>query len=251
MAEALQAEVMLQPDDLSGWTLNQLAAETKQEHERFVESATATLAHAVRAGLALLEAKNRVDRNGWGRYLEHNVNVSLSVANGYMRIAAYRHQLPDSISPTAAKKLLSGLPALPKAHEFSEEARLEARRLFGEGVAVKKIAKELGTTSQTVTAWLDPKYVSKRRALTVQRAERRRAMQEALAEKERQQARKAAAKKAGGALAESYSHIRLHLEALDLAVNEATDPQVKAMLRQALGHAYKAEAKIVEALGVS
>lgn len=250
MTEALKAEVMVRSDDLSGWTLNQLAAETKQAHERFVEGATATLAHAIRAGLALLEAKNRVDRNGWGRYLEHNVNVSPSVANSYMRIAAYRHQLPQNISPTTAKKLLTGLPSLQK-NGFSEEARLEARRLFGEGVAVKKIAKQLGTTSVTVTGWLDPKYVAQKRAAYLQRQERWRAAQEALAEKERQHARKLAAKRAGGALAESYSNLRLHLEALDLAINEATDPEIKAMLRQAIGHAYKAEAKIVEALGAS
>lgn len=246
--------VARQPADLEGLTLDELADEARRGHEAAMELVASAVQYAIRVGDVLLIARERVERGGWLAWLEAN-GLSGGIAYVYMRIAQFRDEIPveEMRTVTAAYSYLRGraLPATGNRWKYPDEIRQEALRLVDDGMEQQEVAELLGVNSSTITYWVDPEYRKQHQRKSRDRNRRRRAAAKALAEKEKREERDRAAKSAGGALADAYSKLRLHIEALDQAIKDATDRGTQAILREALDHAYKAEDKIAEALKVS
>lgn len=120
-----------------------LAADIKAEitaAERDFESA---VAHAIKAGELLLEAKANVDHGGWLAWLEANFPGSIRSAQGYMRLArnaADAQALAHLGIEGALKQLASSTPRPSEpdvAFDFGEigarEAKAPRRENFDEG----------------------------------------------------------------------------------------------------------------------
>ena len=67
--------------------LDTLAAQINAEHQACATALRTTLAHAVRAGELLAEAKAVVGHGGWLPWLETNFTGSERTARNYMRVA--------------------------------------------------------------------------------------------------------------------------------------------------------------------
>jgi hypothetical protein len=96
---------------MSASSVSTLAAEIRAEHEACERDAQSAVAHAIRAGELLTEAKARCEHGGWLTWLGHNVCFGQQTANAYMRIFANygtSRDLPSSVN--AALKQL----AVPK-----------------------------------------------------------------------------------------------------------------------------------------
>ena len=249
-----RVELVSDRDVLSILDLPELAAEAKREHSLASAALSDAVQHAIRVGEVLLVARDRVERGGWKDWVE-STGISSGLAYVYMRVAEYRHELPEEepMSLNAAYAFLRGksLPPSGNRWKYPDEVREEAIRLKQEGeFGHVEIAELLGVSPASVTYWTDPEYRKKHQAKSRSRQRRKRAAAKALAEKEKQQTRESAAKRAGGAIDRAYSQLRLHIAALDQAIHEASDRSTRAVLREALDHAYKAEDKIAEALKV-
>lgn len=239
--------------------LDQLEEIARTEHKACVSNLQTAVQHAIRAGEALLDAKELVEPGTWMEWVETKAGMNFRTAATYMRFATYRDQIPAAAETmTAARSNLVGLPPL---RDFSlsigdfvkhpPEVREEAKALLDSGMSLRETARKVGVHRQTLARWFNPESAETFAKHQREAARRRRAARTALLEKEKREQRERAARTAGGALSEAYSRLRLHIEALDRAVAEADDPSVRATLRAALGHAYKAEDKICEALRVT
>ena len=247
---------LVRSDDLFTWTLEELATAAREEHELVREGLSQALWHAVRSGEALQVAYDRMEPGKWTAWLKQNVDVIPGTAANYMRIAHYRQQLPpvDGLGMAAALSYLKGLPERPDRktkRKFDQSVRDEAARLRDQGMTYDAIAALFGAAPTTVMLWLDPEFRARRRKISVEATRKARKAKQALVSQERREARAIAAKRAGGGLAEAYSTIRMNQLALDRAIVEASDPELRVMLQNARGFAMRVESKIVEALGVS
>lgn len=99
---------------------NNLAAEINREHRAFESAMADGLAHAVRAGVLLIEAKASLKHGGWMKWVQQRCEFSQSTAERYMRVAG----LPNSarvpnLSFREALKLLAE-PKDQSVHYSSE-----------------------------------------------------------------------------------------------------------------------------------
>ena len=102
--------------------LTGLAAEINNEHSAFVSG----LAHAVKAGELLLQAKAIVAHGDWASWLADNVTFSERTARGYMRVAEHWPELSKTatvadLTLRGALQLLSK-PRIPEyeIHEYGK-----------------------------------------------------------------------------------------------------------------------------------
>ncbi len=84
----------------AGRNLTTLADEINAEHRACDEALRSGLAHAVRAGELLTEAKSRVRHGEWGRWLEENFEGSARSAQAYMKVA---REIPNLDGATAQR----------------------------------------------------------------------------------------------------------------------------------------------------
>lgn len=138
-------------------SLDDLAAEIRREHHECVLAAVSSLRHAVRAGGALLAARERVPRGTWERWLDENCPDVRAMARQYMRIATYQDMIPpETTTAVEAQKALRGLPAFdgsgPARHP--ESVREQAIQLAIDGVPTMQIARHLGVDRKCVRRWL-------------------------------------------------------------------------------------------------
>jgi hypothetical protein len=73
--------------------LAEWAGLANQEHDLVVGAARQSVAHALQAGQALLEAKRICLKGAWTVWLAGNFNGSLRTAQGYMRLATHWNQV--------------------------------------------------------------------------------------------------------------------------------------------------------------
>lgn len=224
-------------------TLGTLAETANREHELVLEAGTAMVAHAIKAGEALLKAKELVGHGGWERWLVENLSEhSLTTPRLYMRLARHRDQVLTAgpVSLNVAQKLLVG----GSDSRIDQDRRDDARRLRKQGLTYQQIADELGCTRDSAFRWCNPK--------AEERARRRHKMQSMAGRRElNRQKRDRAVRKAGGALAESYSLIRKTLEALEQAETEAKSREQRTHISSAMHRLYNAQDEIVKAVGLS
>lgn len=226
-------------------TLDELAATVRREHELCMGAMRTTIEHAVRAGEALLLARDLTspDRE-WHRWLTANFPKHASTAYSYMRMARYQKMLPKDLnSVTAANELLRGLPAVDggSPRDRVPDARKDdARRLRDQGASYKQIAKQLGASVSTVHYWFND-------GTRLQKDKRAR---RALKKQEQERALRRAVNKTGGALSEAYSLAERMDDVLGQAHREATEPEARRELARAHEFQRAMRDSVVRALGV-
>jgi hypothetical protein len=99
--------------------LDSLALGIKQETTAADQAVESALAHYIRAGELLIEAKEQVGHGGWSSWLEANFEFSERHARRYMKVAANRTRVSDLGSMREALQLLSP-PACPP-FDFRQE----------------------------------------------------------------------------------------------------------------------------------
>jgi len=225
-------------------TLDELAATVQREHEACHAAAQTTLAHAVRAGEALLQARELLLPTGmWVLWLERHFPKVKSQAYAYMRIATYKHRIPDGCGIAAADKLVQGLSAIdggPGRARVADVTKEEAHRLREQGASYKQIAKQLGASVSTVHYWFND-------GTRLQKDKRAR---RALKKQEQERALKRAVNKTGGALSEAYSLAERMDDVLGQAHREAAESEARRELARAHEFHRAMRDSIVRALGV-
>lgn len=233
-------------------SLDVLAKTVWEEHELALQNMQAALQHAINAGEALLEAKEEVERDtpgAWGEWVKAEAGISTAAAGRYMRIAHYKHELPDWVGSIGeARKALAGLPRIDtrSGPRVSAHIRYEAKHMLDMGERYEKIAEDLGVSWETVKRWDDPQFEEKKKSQWRDKNRKRKEAEEELERKRRQQA----AKRAGGNVSKSYSSVRKAAYYLDLATSEANNREAAAKLREALDSVYMSEDAIQEAIKV-
>lgn len=224
-------------------SIEELAAAVEHEHQQIGASVAASIEHAIRAGLLLLEAKSRLPFGDWQDWLALNTpGVTMEYARIYMRVARNRELVREQMPPSlkAARKML--VKANVRDLRYDPELRTEARRLRKDGLSHKKIATELGCSTATVSRWLNP---AAERRYRESRAKTSRTGRLAL----NQTKRVAAANKVGGDVAEGYALIRRSLDALERASTECSG-EARTALRSAMNSLYNAEDAVSRAVKV-
>jgi hypothetical protein len=115
-----------------------IAADVRREVEAAEQSWRDAVAHAIRAGELLIEAKAQVKHGDWGGWLDANFPGSRTTATNYMRLAANRQSVADLPTVREAVAALAGrapsrpggLPPPPDAAEYGDDALGQARYLI-------------------------------------------------------------------------------------------------------------------------
>lgn len=242
-------------------TLDELGGTAAREHGLVVQAGTAMIEHAIRAGEALLAARDQYcgpllqDRSlsqnqVWMAWLAENFPGARNTASGYMRVASHQDAIRSALrDPTLGEALryIRGLqPSLGGVRVTPQEVIDEARRLRGQGLAFTEIAPLLGISAATVRRHLDP--AARRRYCETNRRKKQR---ERMAAKVAARAtRDRAVREKGGTLAESYSRLRRTEQEVDSARFAATNREIRVTLNAVLTSLHEAEDHLVRALGI-
>ena len=234
--------------DLTTMTLDDLAAFARAEDGLSASAVTLAVAHAVRAGAALLAAREQVPRGKWTAWLIDS-GIGIGHAYTYMRLAMYRDEIPPGASLSQARDGLRTLPGIFHRPDDDKRAvpaslREEAKAMVDGGMGVLAVAEALGIDRHTVAAIIDPEKARRRRESGREQQRRRRAALKLLAKKEQDRQ----VKQVGGSAAEGYALLRRAEIEIDRAVGSSLDVEEKAALRRALSWAHKAKDEIVAAL---
>lgn len=215
--------------------------------------------HAIRAGEALLEARNRCEAGRWIAWLTENFDATPYTAQSYIRVAYQAEAVRESgaTSFTGAfaylreKGLPGPYPGFGKDSRHPDEVREEALRLLGEGASANGAARLLGISPRTVRRWVDPKHAAQWRAANRQRKAAERRERKAREAEVKAQRIARAARAAGGGIADAYAMAEKMQDVLGRAHGEATDSEARRALAVAGEHYRKMRDEIVRALGVS
>lgn len=235
-------------------TLKELVEQANHEHHLVEVALGQALDHVIAAGKALSNARdNHVAFKGWEAWVEKNFDGGHTVASYYMRLYEHRDLVQGLPNVTQAMKRLRGMPALrrPGYRGYSEEIREEARALAGAGMSRAEIGRVLGVSHATVTNWIDPAALIRHRERVRKQSAARREEQRRRKLEAAERAAEREAKRVGGALAKSYSLVHKLEAPLALAYRDATDPEVKQLLDEAIKFQHMTLYRIVSALGAS
>lgn len=256
--------------------LSELAEIANHRHTATVESARATLNHAIAAGEAILAAHEQVGRGkgtGWTDWVAENLSCTLDMSRRYERLAFYRDEVEQALENgflapgrngglvMASVRYLAGLPAVGGAANgvrYPQSTIDEARFLVEAGMTNPEAADELGVSAETVRGWTrdiesltvkGPMSADQRqkRELAKRAARRARLARKALRRQEREQA----VKRHGGNVSEAYSMIRRLSQVLDRAVEDQTDTEFRSALTRAMAKCNSLEDEIVRAVGLA
>jgi hypothetical protein len=102
-------------------TLENLVAEINSEHRACEAALRSGLAHALKAGELLIEAKTHTKHGEWGRWLAENFEGSVRTAQAYMRVARERPTLEGTNAQRVAHLSFRGaLKELTSSFEEDE-----------------------------------------------------------------------------------------------------------------------------------
>jgi hypothetical protein len=107
--------------------LADLAHRISDEYREFQQAFANALAHALAAGDALIEARDRV-AIGWKHWLRENCALGASTARLFMQLAHHRERIEAEIErvPELSLRAARGLIAKPKAEPSSTRKRAAA-----------------------------------------------------------------------------------------------------------------------------
>lgn len=162
--------------------LDALAEKARREHRAAGVALATALAHGIRCGEALIEARPLVDTlpTTWGVWVDENVGLSLDWSGRYVRLAACKDKLPPEAfrvwvdrrgrlrDPTVSHALsfLTGLP--PGEHHWSrrridDETRAAVLESLDGGASLSAAAGTHGLSVTTVKRLRDPDWKSEGR----------------------------------------------------------------------------------------
>lgn len=234
-------------------TLEELAATANQEHGFAIDAAGAALRHAIRSGEALLAARERVPNREWSRWLSDHIPFSGKAASTYMRLAHYQEYVTagEHSSIESARLSLRWLPVV-RDHkrqrvQYPPETSKQACELREDGATFSEITAITGCSESTVRRMVIPGEAERHREKVNRAAIEARSKRQAAKERRRSQA----VRKIGGSVAKSYSGLRITLDEMQRAHDEAESREVKAALGAAMSKLHDAEDQIVRALGIA
>jgi hypothetical protein len=147
--------------------LASLSVAANREHAEVARAMGEVVQHGIRAGQALLAAKEQIPRGQFWAWVAENFDASDWTAKLYIRFAVYRAELEaEGITNYAeAKALVKHLAAGERiSHEEDLARRKEARRLHGLGSSYGAIARELDVDATLVRRWIEvTTYAASRR----------------------------------------------------------------------------------------
>lgn len=228
-------------------TLAELEETICRHHQACVEAAASLLGHAISAGEALLQVREKLMRDGtWTGWINGpTMPLARTQAYTYMRLARFQDQIPSSIDGIKqAEEFLAGLPGLSGGRSvppLPDPIKDEARRQHAEGRGYAAIARDLGVSKSTVHYWLNGS----------KDATRMKEARAALREKEAAQRAKKIAARSGGALAEAYAMAERLDSVLGQVRGEVSDPEAKREISRAHDYQHAMRDAIVRALGAA
>ena len=226
--------------DIEQHPLADLASAINTEHEHVFDNVVSALEHAIQCGIKLTEAKEIVPEGNWERWVEHNLTISKSQVNRYMRLGAYREHLLGSVNPPrsihAALLQLKGLAATDDKRAINVEEAKEYRQI---GATYEEIGGVFGTSGSAVWQVLNPEA-----ATEISRKTRRKKAISRRATREAQQIIQV--ETVGGALADAFALLQDAAGALEQAIRVSAESK-RVPLETALTHIQRAEAAIVRA----
>jgi len=228
--------------------MRDLASAINQEHALVYQATIDALDHAIRCGQFLLEAREQVPDGKWTEWIEANLNIAVSAATRYQRIATYReHLLAAEVRPKSINAAMTYLrdldvPSLPhnRAGKRPTFDVVEARRLRDLGMTYRDIGEIVGVSDSAVQHQLDPELSARRKVRRRAEAKDRRATEKARTEREANDR----ILKEGGNLALGYTLLLECIEALSNALIEADTDEVFGALSIALTNTQRAEGVI-------
>lgn len=133
--------------------LGELAAQINAEHEQVWRAGRVALEHAVKAGVALLQAQALVERGGWLTWMAENVTVHPTSAYKYMRLARYK----DEVLASGVDGVQAGLDLIADK-PWHERSRLDAEdkatmRDLIKTHSLGEVAECFGCAESTVWRW--------------------------------------------------------------------------------------------------
>jgi hypothetical protein len=235
--------VIARPEVLDTASLTDLAVVINREHGLALEAGNTMIGHAIRAGEALLAAKQLIRRGEWEDWLAENfVGRSIISAQQYMRIARHKHVVLEAQATNmkGALRVLHG----GRDSRIDPVQEAEVLRLRAKGLTYQAIAEQLDIPPSRVAKWCNPKAEQRRlRRAHARTIAGRRALN--------RQKRDALVKRAGGQVAEAYALIRRALKALERAAEVEPDRDAKRAIQNATNRLYGAEDEIVAAIGTT
>jgi hypothetical protein len=140
-----------------------LAAIANAEHTHVHLAGRALMEHAIRAGEALLEARKLVERGHWMEWAAEHVEVDITTAYRYMRMAEYRDQVlaSDARSIEGAIQLLADHPRRGHGPRGYSDADKADWIKLADQIGVKPAARALGVSSSTIHRWTSPNSPSR------------------------------------------------------------------------------------------
>lgn len=138
--------------------LAELVMKARHHHGYVQKAGQAIVQHAIDAGEALLEAKQRVPTGEWLDWLRtHFTDWSIYTARNYMRVARHR-ELLDERNPESLRQALAYLSDLAADDTRIDPAKRErVLALKAEGKTVAQISTAVGVAAGTVSNWVNPK----------------------------------------------------------------------------------------------
>jgi Protein of unknown function (DUF3102) len=146
--------------------LSTLVDTVRSEHEMAVAQSQSALQHAIRAGEALLNAREQVGLAQWAEWLADNFSFAPTTAQRYVRLAVYQSEVlaAEAGSISEGLEAIRGLPPTADANDLRrapEETVAEARALSEAGHGPAHIAAQLGVNRNTVQRWTNPESQQK------------------------------------------------------------------------------------------
>lgn len=233
--------------------LEDLARGANRELEGVRAAREGMLLHGIAAGKYLLQAQERFEGEDlWESWIAANFEGSLSLAEQFMRLAAYEqfvleHELT---SVQGGLRLLRELGlqrtgGTRKLLRLPDAIRVEALQLREKGASRREVAELLGISTVTINRWEDPDYARRSALRSKHYNAQRRSERKALKEQEQRLRIKHAIQKAGGARAELYTMAERMQDILAQAHREASDREARQAFSLAGEHYRKMRDEIV------
>jgi DNA-binding CsgD family transcriptional regulator len=129
---------------------NTIIRTANEEHDAAMVAAGSTVQHMIRAGEALVIAKERVD-GPWQKWLEDNYHGHFTNAFMCMRFARNARAIEAEGVTTGSDALIVARRIEAEAKASETERAPEAKRLRKEGLTVPEVARTMGLNPRTVT----------------------------------------------------------------------------------------------------
>lgn len=223
--------------------LDELAATANREHGLAIGAAMDAVSHAIRAGEALLAAREQVPMGDWSDWLAANFIATQQTAQRYCRVARHKGAILESEAPTLEDGLAL-LRHVEPERRHSDATRRRVREVFEAGNSIRATAVIVGISRTAAARILNPE-ASRRHE--IEQGRRREAARKALKREQRAKAAKAV----GGDIGEAYSLVRRLADTLDGAAAREGDIEARTAIAKALHSLYRVEDQIVRAIGTS